>query len=342
MSEPSTDNVVNLSLAAAARAASRPVAGRFGALYGGSAAMRAVYTMIDKVAPTAATVLLVGESGCGKELVARTIHEHSGRRRGPFVAINCGAIPSNLVEAELFGYEKGAFNGVDCQHRGCFERAAGGTLFLDEIAEMPPPMQVRLLRVLESGRFVRVGGDHGIAADVRVLAATNRDPQGAVREGRLREDLLYRLAVFPIQLPPLRQRDGDAALLAELFLQQHNAKSGTVKRFSRASLAAVRDYDWPGNVRELRNAVQRAYILADDVVELGLGPAAGLESGGACLRFPVGTSLAEIERRAIYATLDLCRGNKRRCAEILGVSLKTLYNRLSAYRSADSRPAALP
>ena len=185
--------------------------------------------------------------------------------------------------------------------------------------------------------LVKDAGDEGVV----VLAATNRDPQVAVREGQLREDLMYRLAVFPIHLPALRERDGDPELLAELFLQQHNEKSGTEKRFSRAALAAIRDYNWPGNVRELKNAVQRAYILADDVIELNLGQLAGPETTGACLRFPVGVSLAEMERQAIYATLDHCKGNKRRCAEILGVSLKTLYNRLSAYQNSDVRPAIL-
>ena len=324
-----------------AQAASRPAIGHFGQLYGGSSAMRTVYAMIDKVAPTPATVFVVGESGSGKELVARTIHDRSERRRGPFVAINCGAIPSNLIEAELFGHEKGAFTGASRQHRGCFERAAGGTLFLDEITEMAPDMQVRLLRVLEIGRFVRVGGDGEINSDVRIIAATNRDPQTAVREGKLREDLMYRLAVFPIHLPPLAEREGDAELIAELFLSQLNERAGSAKRFSRAALSAIRDYGWPGNVRELKNAVQRAFIMAEDVVDINLGQLAGPDVSGACLKFPVGTSLAEMEKQAIYATLDHCKGNKRRCAEILGVSLKTLYNRLAAYQNAEPRMIAL-
>ena len=325
----------------ATQAASRPAIGRFGQLYGASTAMRNVYAMIERVAPTAATVFVVGESGSGKELVARTIHDRSERRRGPFVAINCGAIPANLIEAELFGHEKGAFTGASRQHRGCFERSAGGTLFLDEITEMAPEMQVRLLRVLETGRFVRVGGDGEIAADARIIAATNRDPQTAVRDGQLREDLMYRLAVFPILLPPLAERDGDAELIAELFLQQLNERDGTNKRFSRTALSAIRSHSWPGNVRELKNAVQRAFIMAEDVVDINLGQLAGPEVAGACLKFPVGTSLAEMEKQAIYATLDHCKGNKRRCAEILGVSLKTLYNRLAAYQNADARSMAL-
>jgi len=334
-------NLPFMSGVPSAQAASRPAIGHFGQLYGGSSAMRSVYAMIEKVAPTPATVFVVGESGSGKELVARTIHDRSERRRGPFIAINCGAIPANLIEAELFGHEKGAFTGASRQHRGCFERAAGGTLFLDEITEMAPDMQVRLLRVLEIGRFMRVGGDGEIAADVRIIAATNRDPQVAVREGKLREDLMYRLAVFPIHLPPLSEREGDAELIAELFLAQLNERAGTTKRFSRAALSAIRDYSWPGNVRELKNAVQRAFIMAEDVVDINLGQLAGPEVTGACLKFPVGTSLAEMEKQAIYATLDYCKGNKRRCAEILGVSLKTLYNRLAAYQSAEPRMFAL-
>ncbi|HET9047049.1 MAG TPA: sigma-54 dependent transcriptional regulator, partial [Casimicrobiaceae bacterium] len=323
---------------AAASAASSPALGRFGPLYGSSDAMQEVYQKIDKVAPTEATVLITGESGGGKELVARTIHDRSRRSRGPFIAINCGAIPSNLIEAELFGHEKGAFTGATRSRGGCFERAEGGTLLLDEITEMSLDMQVRLLRVLETGgRYNRVGGDSELRNDVRIVAATNRDPHQAVREGRLREDLLYRLAVFPIALPPLRERDGDTELLAEHFLQGLNAEAGTQKRFSRAAISTIRTHRWPGNVRELRNAVHRAYIMADDIVELDLAGLACPPVEGECIRVPVGTSLAEMERRAIFATPDHCAGNKRRAAEILGVSLKTLYNRLSAYQS-ETRP----
>ena len=335
------DIVVTLPFVAAARAASAPALGRFGRLYGSSTVMQDVYRMIEKVAPTEATVFITGESGCGKELVARTIHERSPRARGGFVAINCGAIPQNLIEAELFGHERGAFTGANRQHRGCFERAEGGTLFLDEITEMPIEMQVRLLRVLETGRFVRVGGDGEIRTNVRVLAATNRDALDAVRDGRLREDLMYRLAVFPIVLPPLRERDGDTELLAEHFLQNLNVEGGLSKRFSRAALTTIRAYHWPGNVRELKNAVHRAFIMAEEFVELDLSGLACPAVEGECLRMPVGTSLAEMERQAIFATLDHCRGNKRRAAEMLGVSLKTLYNRLTAYQADGARLATL-
>jgi DNA-binding NtrC family response regulator len=335
------DIVVTLPFVAAARAASAPALGRFGRLYGSSTVMQDVYRMIEKVAPTEATVFITGESGCGKELVARTIHERSPRARGGFVAINCGAIPQNLIEAELFGHERGAFTGANRQHRGCFERAEGGTLFLDEITEMPLEMQVRLLRVLETGRFVRVGGDGEIRTNVRVLAATNRDALDAVRDGRLREDLMYRLAVFPIALPPLRERDGDTELLAEHFLQNLNVEGGLSKRFSRAALTTIRAYHWPGNVRELKNAVHRAFIMAEEFVELDLSGLACPAVEGECLRMPVGTSLAEMERQAIFATLDHCRGNKRRAAEMLGVSLKTLYNRLTAYQSDGARLSSM-
>jgi DNA-binding NtrC family response regulator len=339
--EPTNDIVVALPFVAAARAASAPALGRFGRLYGSSTVMQEVYRMIEKVAPTEATVFITGESGCGKELVARTIHERSPRAHGAFVAINCGAIPQNLIEAELFGHERGAFTGANRQHRGCFERAEGGTLFLDEITEMAPEMQVRLLRVLEMGRFMRVGGDGEIKTNVRVLTATNRDALDAVRDGRLREDLMYRLAVFPIVLPPLRDREGDTELLAEHFLQNLNVETGTSKRFSRAALTTIRAYHWPGNVRELKNAVHRAFIMAEDLVELDLAGLACPAVEGECLRVPVGTSLAEMERQAIFATLDHCRGNKRRAAEMLGVSLKTLYNRLTAYQAEGARLASM-
>ena len=198
---------------------------------------------------------------------------------------------------------------------------------------MAPEMQVRLLRVLETGRFCRVGGEEELRSRVRVIAATNRDPRQAVTDGHLREDLMYRLAVFPITLPPLREREGDAELLAEHFLAGMNEVEGTDKRFSRQSIATIRAHRWPGNVRELKNAVQRAYILADDEVELDFAGLDCVAPAGNCLQIPVGTPLAEIERQAIYATLDLTEGNKRRCAEMLGVSLKTLYNRLAEYQS---------
>ncbi len=338
------DNIVTLPFLAAARAASSPAPARFGRLHGASGVMQEVYRMIEKVAPTEATVFVVGESGCGKELVASTVHERSPRARGPFVAVNCGAIPQNLIEAELFGHEKGAFTGAMKTHRGYFERAAGGTLFLDEITEMPMDMQVRLLRVLETGRFTRVGGDQEFRADVRIVAATNRDPLQAVKDGHLREDLMYRLAVFPIDVPPLRSRGEDITLLAHHFLAQLNEEAGTDKRLSPRAGVALAAHAWPGNVRELRNVVQRAFILAEEVVEIDQGSFGTAPSArpvpSDCLQFQLGTSLAEMERHTIFATLEHCSGNKRRCAEILGVSLKTLYNRLAEYQ-ASSRLASV-
>jgi DNA-binding NtrC family response regulator len=316
-----------------------------GLVRGSSPAMQRVYEMIERVAPTDASVLIVGESGSGKELVAQTIHQGSNRRRGAFVAVNCGAIPASLVEAELFGYEKGAFTGAARTHRGYFERAAGGTLFLDEITEMSPDAQVRLLRVLESGRFWRVGGDTEMRAEVRVVAATNRDLGSAVTEGRLREDLMYRLAVFPINLPPLRSRGADVELLARHFLALLNAEAGTSKSLSKRSTDVLRTHSWPGNVRELKNCVHRAFILADAEVELEhMLPAASADADDPSrLSFALGTPLAAMEKRTILVTLAHCRGNKRRAAQVLGVSLKTLYNRLNEYASeaaAQAMPAA--
>ncbi|MEO8629498.1 MAG: sigma-54 dependent transcriptional regulator [Betaproteobacteria bacterium] len=311
---------------------------RFGSLYGSSEPMQSLYKMIGKVAPTDATVLVVGESGSGKELVARSIHQMSGRSKDPFVAVNCGAIPANLIEAELFGYEKGAFTGAAKTHRGYFERASGGTLFLDEITEMAPEMQVRLLRVLESGRFYRVGGDHEIRADVRIIAATNRQPWLAVKQNHLREDLLYRLAIFPIMLPPLRDRGADVELLARHFVDDLNDTMGGEKSLSAASVALLYSHSWPGNVRELKNCVQRGFILAQDIIELecmDLVRSTPSDIAGNCLQFNVGTPLAEMEKQTIFATLEHCRGNKKRAAEILGVSLKTLYNRLTEYNATD-------
>jgi len=307
---------------------------KFGQLYGASSAMRQVFGLIERVAPTDASVLVVGESGCGKELVAQTLHDKSPRAGQAFVALNCGALPANLIEAELFGYEKGAFTGAAKTHQGYFERAEGGTLFLDEITEMPQEMQVRLLRVLETGTFTRVGGDQEIYCNVRVVAATNREPMQAVADGYLREDVLYRLAVFPIELPPLRERDEDVLLLARIFLDALNTQYGTDKRFAGDIEARLRGYDWPGNVRELKNCIQRAYILAEAVVEPDTAspfkPAARTMTKDP-LSFEVGVSIEEAERKIIFATLERFQGNKRRSAEVLGVSLKTLYNRLNEY-----------
>ena len=307
---------------------------RFGEMYGSSPAMRVLYDEIRRVAVTDATVLVVGESGTGKELVARTLHRESGRRDHAFVAVNCGAIPHHLLEAELFGHEKGSFTGAHQQHAGYFERASGGTLFLDEVTETAPDMQVKLLRVLETGRFYRVGGTEAVAVDLRVIAATNKDPRDACLRGEFREDLLYRLAVFPLRVPPLRERGDDVGALAAQFLGDLNRKAGTTKRFSRRAVEALASHAWPGNVRELRNTVQRAFILADDEVEISEAadrPARKAPPRPGTLDLRIGMPLADAQREFILATLAHFGGSKPDAADALGVSLKTLYNRLQQY-----------
>ena len=247
--------------------------GRFGALIGGSPAMQGVYDLITRVAPTNATVLVSGESGTGKELVAASLHQLSRRSALPFQAVNCGAISGNLIESELFGHERGSFTGAERQHKGHFERTDGGTLLLDEIGEMPLELQVKLLRVLETGQVQRVGGDKPVPVDVRIVAATNKDLDREAGAGKFREDLLYRLKVFPIVLPPLRDRGDDVAILAEYFLADLNRQESTEKRWNAEALAKLSEYSWPGNVRELKNVVQRAYILADDEISVRELPA---------------------------------------------------------------------
>ncbi|HYG64224.1 MAG TPA: sigma-54 dependent transcriptional regulator [Thermoanaerobaculia bacterium] len=307
---------------------------RLGLLLGASATMQSLYEMLTRVAPTDATVFLIGESGTGKDLAAQTLHQLSRRTKAPFLPLNCGAISPTLIESELFGHERGSFTGAARRHKGYFERAHGGTLFLDEITEMPIELQVKLLRALETGTVVRIGGDQPTEVDVRVIAATNRDPQKAVSDGKLREDLLYRLSVFPISMPPLRERGDDIPLLADYFLSQLNERQGTGKRFSEDAMERLRSHSWPGNVRELKNVVHRAFIMADQEINSRCLPReVGGDSGLIrSLHFQVGTSIEEVERRLIMATLDAYGGNKRKTAEILGVSLKTLYNRLNGYR----------
>ena len=335
--------------------------GNFGQLWGRSPSMLRVYEQITRVAGTGVTVFITGESGTGKEVVAQTIHELSRRRKMPFLGVNCGAISPNLIESEIFGHEKGSFTGADRQHQGFFERAAGGTLFLDEITEMPLDLQVKLLRVLETGRFMRVGATQSQETDVRIIAATNRLPMQAVADGRLRADLMYRLNVFPIELPPLRERLSDVSLLAERFLRLIGEQEGKEKHFSPEALERLAAYHWPGNVRELRNAVQRAYVMAPggtiDAQWLPSGgppvpvqppmpamepapavaPAAMGSTGEAAdtVVLPLGISLAEAEQTLILATLQHYGRQKERTAAALGISLKTLYNRLKQYAADD-------
>ena len=327
--------------------------GRFGAMVGTSSAMQQVYDLIEKGAPSEVSILLTGESGTGKELAAATVHALSRRRAKPFVAVNCGAVASSLIESELFGHEKGAFTGATRRHEGYFEQANGGTLLLDEITEMPPELQVKLLRVLETGTLQRVGGSATIAVDVRIVAASNRDPEQAVESGNLRGDLFYRLNVFPIRMPPLRERESDLELIATSLLEEMSKNEGKQVKLSRAALDVMRLYNWPGNVRELRNVLQRAFILSSDGViqpqnlppEItgdrsaassgSPSPSAAAANGG--LDVHVGMSIADVERRLIGATLEEVGGNKKRAADILGVSLKTLYNRLKAYRMGGER-----
>ena len=304
---------------------------RLGNLLGESAPMRSMFELIEKVEPTRAGVLIAGERGTGKEIVATTIHEKS--RQSDALYRDCMSRPH---EAELFGHERGSFTGAVRMHRGYFERAADGMLFLDEITEMPLEMQVKLLRVLESGVFYRVGGDEEIEVCVRVIAATNRTPGEAVAAGLLRADLLYRLAVFPIEVPALRERGNDIELLAQRFLDQLNEDDGTQKGLSAASLQFLREYRWPGNVRELKNAVHRAYNLSDQSLEVAAAVVrfniAAPAIAGDCISVQLGSKLCDAQRSLIFATLERCGGNKTRAAEVLGVSLKTLYNRLNEYR----------
>jgi DNA-binding NtrC family response regulator len=310
-----------------------------GRLVGAAPAMRALFDEIRVLAASDASAILTGESGTGKELVARTLHELSVRRAGPFVAINLAALPEGLTESELFGHERGAFTGAVASRPGCFEQAHGGTLFLDEIAEMPVGLQPKLLRVLEDGRVRRLGGGRESAFDVRVLAATNRDPAQAIRDGLLREDLYYRLNVFTLTPPPLRRRKEDVPLLAQHLIRRFNAKHGAeVEGVAEEAMARLSAYSWPGNVRELRNAIERAVILARrgwiEVVHLPpfiRDPAA---DPGEAIVLPRAVTAAEAERIVILETLDRAAGNKAEAARRLGLDVKTIRNKLRAWSEA--------
>lgn len=316
-------------------------AGRLGELVGASKPMQEVMRVIEMAGPSSASVLITGETGAGKEIVARTIHKLSPRSSSPFVAINCSAIPETLMESEIFGHERGAFTGAAERRIGCFELADGGTLLLDEIGEMPAPTQAKLLRVLEDRKVRRLGSKTETPVDVRVIAATNKDPEQAVANGQLRQDLYFRLNVFHIHLPPLREHKEDIPLLAEHILRDINAKHGkNVRGIGAEVLDIFMSHTWPGNIRELRNVLERATIMSEkDLIsrsslpgEFGKLPSKS-PSDLSAIKFPVGTTVDAMEKELILQTLQATGNNKTRAAELLGVSLKTLHNKLKEYGS---------
>jgi DNA-binding NtrC family response regulator len=316
-------------------------AGRLGEIVGGSKPMQEVMRIIEMAAPSSASVLITGETGSGKEIVARTIHKLSPRATGPFVAINCSAIPESLMESEIFGHERGAFTGAAERRIGCFELADEGTLLLDEIGEMPPPTQAKLLRVLEDRKVRRLGSKSETPVDVRVLAATNKDPEQAVGSGQLRQDLYFRLNVFHIHLPPLRDHKDDIPLLVEHILRDINAKHGKSVRGIGAEVTDIfMSHTWPGNIRELRNVLERAAIMSEkDLITRASLPgefgrtSAKSPSDLSAMKFPIGTTVDAMEKELILQTLAATGNNKTRAAELLGVSLKTLHNKLKEYGS---------
>lgn len=328
--------------------------GSLGEMVGASPKMQEIFALLQQAGPSKACVLITGESGTGKELVARTLHLLSPRHQGPFVAINCAALPETLIESELFGHEKGSFTGASERRAGCFEVAQNGTLLLDEIGEMPAATQAKLLRILEDSKVRRLGGKTEFEVDVRVVAATNKVPEEAVRGGHLREDLYYRLNVFQVHLPALRERMEDIRPIAEALIGDLNRKHECrVADMSPAVMEALMRHPWPGNVRELRNVLERAVILAGEgTIEMkhlpaflqgasrvNVPPEGGTEAGGGAavqedqstIRFPIGTTVEEAEKGLILRTLEHTRNNKTRAAEILGISLKTLHNKLKEY-----------
>jgi len=314
--------------------------GRMGPLVGKSPSMLRLYQLLEQVGPSNASVLITGESGTGKEVVARTLHQMSPRKNGPFVALNCSAIPETLLESELFGHEKGAFTGASAARQGCFELASGGTIFLDEIGEMPANLQKKLLRVLEERRVRRLGGRVEIDVDVRIVSATNAAIEELLRTGSFREDLYYRLNVFTIELPPLRERLGDVPLLAHQFLKEFATDNDKpIHGFTDEALELLNEHDWPGNVRELRNAIERAVVVArGHEIEphhlpstLRPRPRIAAAVSGDGLHMSAGVSLEEAERTLIFHTLEQTSGNKTRAAGILGISAKTLHMKLKKY-----------
>ncbi len=334
-------------------------AGTLGTLVGKSKQMQDIFSLIERVAPSTVSVLITGDSGTGKEVVARTLHELSPRRNKPFVAVNCAAIPETLIESEIFGHEKGSFTGAMERRAGCFELAEEGTLLLDEIGEMPIGTQAKLLRVLEDRKLRRLGSKVEMPIDVRVLAATNKDPDMAVADGHLRGDLYYRLNVFNIHMPPLRDHKEDIAAIVEGMITEMNARHGQrIAGIDPFMLERLMDYDWPGNVRELRNTIERALILCGegtlDIRHLPAGfgdrqagrsaPVAVLhdtpETPSNVVEVELGSTVDEAERRLIIRTLEMTRNNKTRAADILGISLKTLHNKLKEYGAAAAAEAA--
>lgn len=315
--------------------------GALGHLVGKSRSMQKLFEEIEMVANTDANVFIVGESGSGKEVVANTIHTLSRRRNKPFIAFNCGAISPTLIESEIFGHEKGAFTNAIKRREGYFEMAKGGTVFLDEITEMPIELQVKLLRVLEEGKFRRVGGNDEINIEARVVAASNRDPLKAITEGRMREDLYYRLNVFPIEVPPLRNRLEDIPLFSHFFLQKLNeTEEKKVEKIDADFIEALQAYEWPGNVRELRNVINRSFIMArTDTLTLECLPdkflGAKKRRGANAVTIPLGQPMEEVERLVIEETLNMTDGDRKKTAEILGISYKTLYNKTKKYKQSD-------
>ncbi|HYW05746.1 MAG TPA: sigma-54 dependent transcriptional regulator [Longimicrobium sp.] len=315
---------------------------RFGDLIGQSEEMQAIYNTIERAAPSSASMLIVGESGTGKELVARAIHDKSNRHKGPFIAINCAAFPREILENELFGHEKGAFTGAINEKAGCFELADGGTLFLDEVAEMEPDIQVKFLRALEQRSFRRLGGKKEVHVDIRVVAATNKNIQRAIDEGKLRDDLYHRLAVIPLTLPPLRERRGDVRVLAEAFLRRFAEENGKpLMGFAPETLEFINSYRWPGNVRELKNAVERAVILArGDMVTLNdMRAFELLVTDDREVRIPVGTRLEVAERTLMLKTFSFVEGSHSRAATLLGIEEDELRTRLNQAVAGEAIPA---
>jgi DNA-binding NtrC family response regulator len=333
--------------------------GKLGVMVGVSPAMQSIFSLVEQAGPSKACVLVTGESGTGKEMVARTLHMLSPRKNGPFVAINCAALPETLIESELFGHEKGSFTGASERRAGCFEVAQHGTLLLDEIGEMPMGTQAKLLRILEDSRVRRLGGKTDFEVDVRLIAATNKAPEEAVRGGHLREDLFYRLNVFHVHIPPLRERKEDILVIGRSLVADLNRKHDCgVTDISGEVEEALQRHNWPGNVRELRNVLERAVILAGEgTIELRhmpvhlqrptdsgsapvtaaatVAPAAPSADESHLVKFPIGTTVEEAEKKLILKTLEHTKNNKTRAADILGISLKTLHNKLKEYGSKE-------